>query len=192
MIDYKKLAAELSPNVKPSVLEAVAKIESSGNGFLSDGSPKILFEPHVFWRCLVKKGLKPSNYTKGNEDILYAKWKRGAYGKISEQHTRLQRAALIDRDCALMACSWGAFQILAENWKSLGYKRLQDFINDAYTEEGQVRLFARFVKNNYLTDELEREDYKGFAIAYNGQDAIKNDYPNKMKTAAAALKDKAY
>lgn len=186
MIDYKKLAAELGPNVKPYVLEAVAQVESYGAGFIN-GEPKILFEPHVFWRELVRKGINPRNYTKGNEDILYAKWRRGGYGLYSEQHARLRRAVAIDRDSALMACSWGAFQVMGENWHDLGYNTLQDFINDAYTEEGQVRLFVRFIKANHLIDELEREDYNSFALQYNGASAAKNNYANKMKAIAASL-----
>ena len=192
MVDYKKLAKELSPKVKPHVLEAVASVESQGSGFLPTGEPKILFEPHVFWRSLLKVGLNPKDFIKGNEDILYAKWRTGSYGKISEQHEKLQRAVVINRTAALMACSWGAFQILGENYKDLGYPNIQSFVNEAYTEEGQCRLFVRFVKANHLTDELEDERFTDFARAYNGNGFAKNKYDVKMQELANELKSKIY
>lgn len=192
MINYKILAAELSPKVKPYVLEAVASVESNGSGFLSSGEPKILFEPHVFWRCLTKLGIDPNKHTEGNKDILYKVWKLGSYGKYSEQHDRLQRAVEINREAALMACSWGAFQVLGENYKSLGYATIQELVNDAYTEHGQVRMFVRFLKSNHLVDELERQDFKTFALQYNGKSAAKNGYASKMRAAADKFKNKVY
>lgn len=192
MVDYKKLAKELSPKIKPHVLEAVARVESQGSGFMPTGEPKILFEPHVFWRSLIKAGLNPNKFVKGNEDILYAKWRTGNYGKITDQHTKLQRAVAINRAAALMACSWGAFQVLGENYKDLGYPTIQAFVNEAYTEEGQCRLFVRFVKANHLTDELENEMFTDFARAYNGIGFEKNKYDVKMKELAEELKSKQY
>lgn len=192
MINYKILAAELSPNVQPYVLEAVASVESNGSGFLASGEPKILFEPHVFWRCLTNLGIDPNTHTEGNKDILYKVWKLGSYGKYSEQHGRLQRAIKINREAALMACSWGAFQVLGTNYKSLGYATIQELVNDAYTEHGQVRMFVRFLKANHLFDELERQDFKAFALQYNGKSAAKNGYASKMRAAADKFKNKVY
>jgi len=37
-----------SLNVEVASIKAVAEVESSGDGFLADGKPKILFEPHIF------------------------------------------------------------------------------------------------------------------------------------------------
>lgn len=194
MINYKRLARELSSNVEPYILESVALTESSGNGFLKNGEPKILFEPHVFWRCLLRKKINPKNFLKGNEDILYPKYQKGKYGSLNSQHKRLQRAIAINRDCALMATSWGSFQVLGENWKDIGYKTLQAFINDAYdpTGTGQVRMFTMFIRRNNLIDELERKDFEGFTNIYNGPSGIKNGYHIKMSNYAKNLKNKIY
>lgn len=183
---YQKLGAELK--APPENIRAVAEIESQGDGFLPTGEVKILFEPHVFWRCLAKKGITPKNHLKGNEDILYPTWQQGRYGKVSAQHGRLQRAVKIDRDCALMACSYGKFQVLGENYKDLGYKTIQEFVNAASTNEGQVELFVRFLKAKHLIDELQRGDFKTFALLYNGKYAEKNNYPAKMTNLATEYK----
>lgn len=49
---YVKCAELL--NVEPAVIKAVAEVESNGEGFFN-GKPKILFEPHIFWKQLRKK-----------------------------------------------------------------------------------------------------------------------------------------
>ena len=36
-------------NCDSATVKAVMEVESLGSGFLDDGTPKILFEPHVFW-----------------------------------------------------------------------------------------------------------------------------------------------
>src|ERR687890_519428 len=91
--------------VEPAVIKAVAKVESNGEGFLPDGKPKILFEPHIFWKQLRRRNIKPERHTKGNEDILYPIWKPGKYGTVSKQHDRLDRAMKINREAALSSAS---------------------------------------------------------------------------------------
>lgn len=171
-----------SLGVEPNVLKAVSIVESKGEGFLPDGQPKILFEPHRFWANLVKNGIDPNKYTKGNEDILYKKWGSKPYGKYSEQHSRLQRASKIDRDAALESASWGMFQVMGENWKSLGYNSLQEFINDAYkNEDAHFEMFIRFIKANNLIKYLKTKEWTKFASGYNGPGYKENNYDEKMK-----------
>jgi hypothetical protein len=79
------LGSALLLGVEPEVVMAVAEVESSGDGFLPTGEPKILFEPHIFWRELKKRGIDPKTIT-GVEDILYEKWGTLPYGKPSVQH----------------------------------------------------------------------------------------------------------
>lgn len=181
---YREVAKELG--IEVAVIKAVAEVESRGNGFMTNGEPTILFEPHVFWRVLKAKGIDPNKYTKGNTDILYPKFKTGHYGKTSEQHGRLQRAVKIDRDSALMAASWGKFQVLGENYKSLGYKTIQEFINDAYrNEDSHLDMFVRYVKVNNLVRYLKTKDWESFSRGYNGKSYAVNKYPQKLKAAYA-------
>ena len=46
-------------NIEVAAIKAVYEVETKNGGFLPDGRLKILFEGHVFWRQLVKKGVDP-------------------------------------------------------------------------------------------------------------------------------------
>lgn len=170
--------------VEVAAIKAVAEVESSGDGFLPDGKPKILFEPHIFWKQLRLRGIDPTLFMEENPDILYPKWKPGAYGPVSKQHDRLQRAAKINREAALQSASWGRFQIMGFNWKDCGCAVLQDFIDAMYrSEDEHLRLFTNYIRSSHLDDELRGRDWAGFALAYNGPMYRKNNYHIKLKTA---------
>lgn len=88
-------------------------------------------------------------------DICYPKWGTLPYGKVSQQHDRLERATKYDRESALMACSCGMGQVMRYQWQLLGYSSLQDFINAMYKDEAaQVDCICRFIKVNHLINEL--------------------------------------
>ena len=133
-----------------SAIKAVAEVESGGNGFLSTGEPVILFEPHIFWKRLKSRGIDPAKLLANHpeySDILYPTWKPGKYGPSSKQHSRLQRAQVINRDAALESASWGKFQILGMNWKLCGVQGLQEFINAMYSSEDEhLTLFVDYVR----------------------------------------------
>jgi hypothetical protein len=167
-----------------AAVKAVATVESSGGGFLESGKPKILFEPHIFWKQLRLAGIKPVV-----SDICYPVWKTKPYGKVSEQHSRLERAAMINRDAALMSASWGVFQIMGFNYKKCGCATLQEFINGMYeSEDKQLELFVNYIINSHLDDELINLDWSGFARGYNGASYAKNNYHTKLKNAYVLFK----
>lgn len=178
--------------VEPAVIKAVAEVESSGDGFLITGHPKILFEPHVFWQELKKRGKNPHfiiSTNPGITDILYEKWTTGKYGKTSAQPERLKRAIAINKDAALSSASWGKFQIMGYNWQLAGFATLDAFIAAMHIDEDQHLIaFVNFVKNRGLVDELQRKDWAGFAKGYNGSGYKENKYDEKL--AAAYLKFK--
>ncbi len=182
--DQQFAASAAALNVEPAAIKAVAEVESRGDGFLPDGKPKILFEPHIFWKELRAKGLNPESFVKGNEDILYPKWKAGAYGPISKQHDRLSRAVNINRDAALRSASWGRFQIMGFNWKACGCASLDEFVAAmSASDDDHLRLFTAYIKSTFLDDELRGRDWAGFALAYNGPMFRKNNYDTKLKEA---------
>ena len=169
--------------VEPAVIKAVAEVESSGDGFLPTGHPKILFEPHVFWAELKKRGIDPKTIT-GASDILYPKWGIGKYGKTSAQPDRLKRAISINKDAALSSASWGKFQIMGYNWQLSGFATLDAFIAAMHIDEDQhLHAFINFVKNKNLVDELQRKDWAGFALGYNGSGYKQNKYDEKLAAA---------
>ncbi len=171
-------------NCSVAMIKAVAEVESSGGGFLPTGEVKILFEPHIFYKELLSKKIKPIL-----SDICYPKWGQEPYGKMSEQHNRLQRAVKIDRESALKSASWGAFQILGTNYKLCGCSSIQEFINIiSKDEDSQLELFVNYIINVGLSDEMNREDCAEFARIYNGPSYKKNKYDQKIQTALKKLK----
>lgn len=173
-----------SLGVELAAIKAVAEVESGGNGFLSTGEPVILFEPHIFWRELKKRGIDPKDHVKGNEDILYEHWGERPYLPSSKQHGQLEKACKIHREAALCSASWGRFQIMGFNYALCGCINIQEFINAIYKDEGEhLRLFCNFIKSKGLIDELRRKDWRGFAYSYNGANYEKNKYHLKLNTA---------
>lgn len=171
-------------DVEVAAIKAIAEVESRGEGFLSDGKPKILFEPHIFWKELRAKVVKPEQFIKGNEDILYPKWKAGAYGPVSKQHDRLSRAVNINREAALRSASWGRFQVMGFNWKSCGCASLDEFVAAmSANEDEHLKLFTAYIRTRFLDDELRGRDWVAFALAYNGPLYRKNNYDTKLKAA---------
>lgn len=172
--DYINAAKQLSCEV--AAIKAVADVESAGDGFLSDSSPKILFERHKFYKHTNGK------YAKTNPDICNKT--PGGYGKESDQHTKLQRAVALDRDAALMSCSWGKFQIMGEHWQKLGYKSLQEFINQMYeSEAAQLDAFVRYIRIFGLLPYIRAKNWPKFAELYNGKNYKINRYDEKMASA---------
>ena len=75
----------------------------------------------------------------------------------------------LDRDAALRSASWGAFQIMGDNFGTAGYADAVSLVAAMVSgEPAQLDAFVAFVKKNRLDDELARHDWAGFARAYNG------------------------
>ncbi len=104
-IDVPRIGARIG--VGEDELHAFMEVEAAGSGFDSKGRPKMLFEPHVFYRNL--SGKKRDDAVKAG--LAYSKWKPGKYP--ADSYPRLIQAMAIDETAALMASSWGAGQILA-------------------------------------------------------------------------------
>lgn len=185
MIDYKKASDSLG--VEEAALKAVAYTESNNNGFITDSQgnkiPKILFERHIMFRRLRDfTPIKSKDMAAKYPDIVNEK--SGSYKGGLAEHERLQRAVLIDRTTALESASWGAFQVMGYHWKTLGYPSTQAFVNDMYTEQGQLDAFVKFIKaDGRLVKALREKDWATFARIYNGPAYKTNNYDVKMKDA---------
>jgi hypothetical protein len=173
--DYKDAAATLQCEV--AAIKAVAEVESGPHGgFLPSGEPTILFERHIFRRLT-------NGAFDGSWPYLSNK-KPGGYGAVSDQHKRLAEAVKLNREAALMACSWGRFQVLGRNWESLKYSSLQEFINCMYrSERDHLDSFVRFVEVNGLAKYLRAKQWSKFAAGYNGPGFWRNSYDAKMALA---------
>ncbi|MDO4427151.1 MAG: N-acetylmuramidase family protein [Moraxella sp.] len=194
--------------LEPALLAAVVEVEAAGSGFV-DAKPKILFEPHIFYRRLGEMGYKSlrEKMRQVAPHLIYPLWRTYPYGKLSAQHQRLEAAInalflvlpsldkntpedkkIIDdvRAAALESCSWGLGQVMGFHWRALGYASLQEFVNAMYTSEAlQLSAMCRFMKKNGLFRPLKSYDWKGFARGYNGVGYAKNRYDVKLAAAYA-------
>jgi len=187
-----KAAAEAA-GLDPAALKAIDEVESRGAGFLPDGQPKILFEGHIFWKQLIVRGIEPAGAASGHEDILFPTWDRTKYGPESAQHSRLQRAAVIDREAALCSASWGRFQVMGFNWRVCGFQSLQAFINAMYRDEAEhLAACLGYIKGTGLMPALQRRDWAAFAKGYNGPACAANNYEVKLARAHAEAKEKGW
>lgn len=160
-------------------LHAFMDVEAAGSGFDSQGRPKMLFEPHVFYRNL--QGEKRARAVKAG--LAYPLWKRD-YPKGS--YPRLLAAIEIDETAALKAASWGLGQILGENHKLVGYSTPQAmvraFVDD---EEAHLEAIVAFLKGKGLDKYLRAHNWAEVARGYNGAQYAKNGYHTKMRAAFA-------
>lgn len=190
--DIEKTAKALG--VEPCALSAVCEVEAGGEGFLPDGRPKILFEPHIFWQQLVKRNYNPAGLLSRADvkaahgdisDILYQKWKTKPYGPPgAHQWARLERAKKINEEAALCSASWGAFQIMGFNYGLCDCDNVHYFVKsmgDGY--EGQLEMLAEFLKANNLVRHLKTKNWAAFAKGYNGSGYAQNQYDLKMRQA---------
>ncbi len=186
--DISDLATALGVDV--ATIKAVNEVESRGRGFNADGNPKILFEGHVFWKELEKRGISPATYLPGNTDILYKKWTKAHYRGGPAEYDRLDKAInLIPNNskvaaAAYASASWGLFQIMGYHYDALGYDSVVAFVGDMQLNEGkQLEAFGRFLQKNNLVGYLKNKQWAAFAKLYNGPGYAENQYDQKLKEA---------
>lgn len=177
--DYRRAAEALGCSVAAVV--AVTRVESPRGPFLPDGRPTLLFERHKFHQHT------NGRFSAAHPDISSAK--PGGYGAGgAHQHARMEKAAKLDRAAALKSASWGAFQILGENFAQAGHPSLQSFVNAMYRSAGdQLDCFVNFIRNDWrLLGAIRSLDWATFARVYNGPAYRQNRYDEKMAAEYAA------
>ena len=183
--DYTSAAKSLKCDV--AAIKAVEEVESSGDGFLSDGRVKILFEGHQFYRYTrgAFAQLKPS--------ICYKKWTKEFYTKGATadirgngELARLNQAMALNKVAALLPASYGKFQIMGFNFAICGFTKVEDFFKAMQTSEAeQLNAFCNYIKGVLLDDELREHKWDMFAKRYNGPEYKKNAYDTKLAKAYA-------
>ena len=173
-------------------IQAVAEVESNEGGFNPDGSLIMLFEPHVFWKQLRKKGIKPELYLGRKEfkNILSPIWNPDLYPNTQEgRYKQLALAATIHPEAAYESCSWAIFQILGRNATAIGYKSARNMVEEFKNGVAeQLTGFIRYILAHFLDDELRNHDWKAFARGYNGSEYWKNKYDEKLNIAHQKFK----
>ena len=177
-------------NLELAAVKAVNEVESSGKGFLMNGKPKILFEGHVFWQQLKKRGINPESILNAqNKNVLYPKWTKIYYKGGEREYDRLNEAIAINtnpalKEAALASASWGSFQIMGFHAVSLGYKSVQDFVDKMYLHEREhLNAFGKFLEVNNIMFYLRNKNWAKVAERYNGGSYRLNKYDEKLKKA---------
>lgn len=176
-IDLPRLGARIG--VGEDELHAFMDVEASGSGFDAQGRPKMLFEPHVFFRNLA--GAKRDAAVKTG--LAYPKWRKGY---PADSYPRLIKAMAIDETAALKAASWGLGQVLGENHKMLGYETPQAMVIAFMAdEEAHLEGVIAFLVASGIDDDLKAHRWDMVARVYNGPGYRENDYAGRMARAFA-------
>lgn len=169
--------------VQPAAIYCVLDVESVGSGFLPSGRPKILFERHIFYKQLKLAGIDPTPYLTSQPDIVNTT--PGGYKGGEAEWDRMERAKKIDPRAAYKSASWGLFQVMGNNFATLNYTSIDDFVNRMGTSEDEhLEAFVRFVKATpKLMTALQKHDWPTFAYYYNGPNYKVNKYDTKLASA---------
>lgn len=174
--DYEHAALTLGCEV--AAIRAVADVEAGGAGF-KDDRPKILFEGHIFYR-----------YTNGrfavdHPDLCYKTWTKKFYAKTQAgEWLRFNAASSLDAKAAVLATSWGKFQIMGFNHMKAGYLTPALFVAGMSDgEPEQLKAFVAFLQNTGLDKPLAAKDWAAFAKGFNGQQYKLNRYDEKLAEA---------
>lgn len=177
--DVRTIAGYLGCEI--AAVRAVLQIEAAGKGFDNQKRPKMLFEPHVFYREL-GPGVKRDRAVK--EGLAYAKWKAGAYP--ADSYPRLTKAISINRDAALRSASWNIGQVMGFNHKAAGFADVSAFVEAMKHSEGAgVYAMARFIVSKGLHRHLRAKNWSSFAKGYNGSSYATHGYHTKLAAAYA-------
>ena len=179
-IDLPRIGSRIG--VGEDVVHMVFDVESGGRGFDSKGRPKMLFEPHVFYREL--EGSQQRRAVSAG--LAYPKWIRN-YPRDS--YPRLFEAKKINAVAAYKSCSWGAFQIMGFNYKLAGFKSVDHMVKSMIDDaENHLLAAINFIESAGLDDELREldkiaktrkvtpNDCVPFVLGYNGKGYRANNY----------------
>lgn len=163
-------------------IRAVRRVEASASPFIG-GLATILFEPHRFSRATGHR------FDASHPALSSRRWNRALYPKTQVgRWEQLLDAAQLDIDAAFASASYGAFQILGENFALCGARDPFAFAwQEAQTEADQLEHFCLFVEGTGLAPALRRHDWAAFARGYNGSAYRENRYDERL--AAAYLKE---
>jgi N-acetylmuramidase-like protein len=179
--DFEAVAARLG--CEWEAVAAVALVESGPlGGFAADGRPVILFERHLFSRK-TNRAFDTSHPNVSNPTP-------GGYPRAqADRWTQLAEAYALNPDAALQSASYGRFQVLGQNYPTLGMDNVRTYVSKLATSESdQLEAFEGYVKFNKLEAALKAKDWAKFAGGYNGPGYAANQYDQKMAAAYNQMK----
>lgn len=174
--DFRIVAEELG--VEVAAMKAVVEIEAGKQmrGFWAPGVPVINFDRAMYnkmrGKAPVKTGAKGEKVPSGLTGYALREW------------TQLINARKSNAQGACMGTFWGMFQIGGFNYKLCGCESVDEFVRlMSYSELEQLELFAAFITNTGMLDDLRAKNWSGFARKYNGASYARRGYHTKMAAA---------
>lgn len=159
-------------------VHAFMDVEAAGDGFDSEGRPKMLFEPHVFYRNL--SGAEREEAVA--QGLAYPRWRSGNYPRDS--YPRLAAAMEINAEAALKSASWGLGQILGENHSICNYPTVFDMVQAFMDDEANhLQAMIDFVIANNIDDDLRAHRWETVARVYNGPGYATHNYHGRLEAA---------
>jgi hypothetical protein len=200
--DYEAAAKDLGCEVE--VIKSIAKqetgkLETLGLGaFDKSNRPTILYERHIFSRVTAgAHDAKHPDLSNAKEYLAgTAKNKDGQkyddgehYGLFSWQYKKLAKAAQLDKEAAIQACSWGKFQVLGTNYQLCGFASAVAFAKAmCKSEKEHLNVMVSFCKGNKLEAALKSRNWQAIAKTYNGPKYKKNKYDTELEAHYNAFK----
>lgn len=183
--DIAQTAQELAVDVR--MIKAVRKVEAPRGAYDGAGLITLLYERHKFR----DRSEPPGAFNRAYPLLSGSAYGPGGYGPYSAQFDRFASACALDPQAAFEACSWGAFQVLGENWQGCKYPTVFDMVTSLVASEAaQLDSFARFVRMKRLEDELRAcrpgmpDTCRAFVKGYNGAAYERFNYHVKLSDAA--------
>ncbi len=171
--------------VETAVLLAFVEVEAAGRGFDNQNRPKMLFEPHIFYRELGPGKMRDMAEKAG---LAYKNWKAGNYPKDS--YPRLIQAMAIHEEAALRSASWGLPQILGQNFGIAGFSSAKQMVQAMIQgETEQLNAMITFLEKSGFVPLLKNKDFtkasswEAPARKYNGPAYATHGYHTKLAKA---------
>lgn len=186
-IDFMHSGSRLG--VQPAAIRAFWSVEAAGAGFQA-GRPKILPERHRFSRAT--GGAFDKRYPALSAPVWDKKWypaTQDARYDVLLAWCRLLSDNDKAIDAAFASASYGAPQIMGENYATAGYKNPYFFAEAMARDElTQLRAFEGFVKNAGILPYLQKVNateasWDPVALRYNGTAYRENQYASRMLAA---------
>jgi hypothetical protein len=163
-------------------IHAILDTETAGTGFDKLNRPRMLFEPHIFYRQLRAADMADKLELAVKQGLAYPTW--GEHPYPPDSYPRLAGATRISPELAARSASWGLGQIMGFNFGLAGYRGACEMaVSFMQSEKNQLMGMVRFIVSAGLDDELRAHNWKGFARGYNGAGFEKNGYDKKLALA---------
>jgi hypothetical protein len=157
-------------------IRALAKVESSGQGFDDEGRVVIRFEPHVFHEKTNGK------YSASHPHLSYKDWDPKVPRSLDHSWRLFKEACTLDATAAVLSTSWGMFQVMGFNFTRCSCKTLKEFVAKMENSvDDQLALTVELLMSSGMAVLLRTHKWAELALRYNGKGYKKNQYDTKLE-----------